>query len=223
VTAGWRVATIVAAFALSLVALGLPLLLLMTPPYTAVLVVRVDAPALADLDAEETRAVAEEVRAFVGGTRGATLPETLDDGRPAFDAKAIAHLDDVRKVLQAARIATLLAAIVAGTWALWAYRRGRVGALAASLTAGAWIVTGVVALAALAALTDFGWFFAAFHGLFFEAGTWQFPSDALLIRLFPEPFWAASGAAWGGLALTGAAVLGILGRRVRARVVADEE
>jgi len=215
VTAGWRVAATAAATALSLVALGLPLLLLMTPPYTAVLVVRVDAPALADLDVEETQAVAEQVRAFVGGARGATLPETLHDGRPAFDAKAVAHLDDVRKVLHAARLATLLAAIAAGTWALWAYRRGHVRALASSLTTAAWIVVGVVALAALVALTDFDWFFTAFHGLFFEAGTWQFPADALLIRLFPEPFWAASGASWGGLALAGAAVLGVLGRSMR--------
>jgi integral membrane protein (TIGR01906 family) len=192
----------------------------MTPPYTAFLVVRVDAPTLADLDAEATRAVAEEVRAFVGGASGATLPETLDDGRPAFDAKAVAHLDDVRKVLRAARLATLFAVIVAGAWVLWAYRRRHARALATSLTASAWIVAGVVALAGIAALTDFGWFFTAFHGLFFEAGTWQFPADALLIRLFPEPFWAASGATWGALALAGAAVLGILGRRARTLLVA---
>jgi integral membrane protein (TIGR01906 family) len=31
--------------------------------------------------------------------------------------------------------------------------------------------------------------FAAFHALFFQAGTWQFGPDSNLIRLFPEPFW----------------------------------
>ena len=31
--------------------------------------------------------------------------------------------------------------------------------------------------------------FAAFHGLFFAAGTWQFPPGSHLITLFPEPFW----------------------------------
>ena len=31
--------------------------------------------------------------------------------------------------------------------------------------------------------------FAAFHGLFFKAGTWQFGPESNLIRIFPEPFW----------------------------------
>jgi hypothetical protein len=40
-----------------------------------------------------------QVRAYVVGTPGATLPSALDDGRPAFDAKAVEHLEDVRDVL----------------------------------------------------------------------------------------------------------------------------
>jgi len=59
-----------------------------------------------------------------------------------------------------------------------------------------------VVLAAVAAVTDFDTFFSAFHGVFFAEGTWTFPYDSLLIRLFPEPFWAVSGASWAGLVLT---------------------
>jgi hypothetical protein len=218
-----RAVSVKAGVALALVALGAPLLLMLLPAYTAALVVHVDAPALADLDVAQTRARAEEVRAFVAGVPDATLPANLDDGRPAFDESATSHLDDVRVVLAGARVATLAAALAAAAWIAWALRARRERELAFSLTVGAWSVAALVALAAVIAITDFDGFFAGFHALFFEAGTWQFPADALLIQLFPEPFWAISGAAWGTLALAGGLLLGILGRRVRMRFEGDQE
>ena len=51
------------------------------------------------------------------------------------------------------------------------------------------------------------WLFTTFHGVFFAAGTWTFPSDSLLIRLFPESFWIAAAAAWAALVVLGALVL----------------
>ena len=65
----------------------------------------------------------------------------------------------------------------------------------------------VVVLGAASAFVDFDTFFAAFHGLFFRSGTWTFPYDSMLIRLFPERFWIASGVAWATLTGAGAAVL----------------
>ena len=56
--------------------------------------------------------------------------------------------------------------------------------------------------------------FTAFRGVFFRPGTWQFPVDSALIRLFPEPFWQQAAAALLGLTLIeGLALLGI-GRRL---------
>lgn len=218
-----RAASIVAGVLFALAALGVPLLLLSHPAYTSALIVRVDAPALADLRVEEARARAEEVRAFVAGAPDVTLPATLGDGRPAFDESAVSHLDDVRVVLAGARVATVGAMLVAAGWVVWTLRARRERELAFSLTFGAWAVASLAVVAVLVALADFDRFFAGFHAIFFEAGTWQFPADALLIRLFPEPFWVISGAAWGALALAGAVLLGISGRRVGARLVADEE
>lgn len=212
-----RIRAAVAATAFALVTVGIPLLLLMTPQYTRVLVVRVDAPALSGLDRAETLARAEEVRAFVSGAPEVTLPERLPDGRPAFDEKAVSHLEDVRGVIGGARLATLVAAVVGGAYAAWTIAAGRRRELAASLTGAAWVVASIVAVAGLVALTDFDRFFTAFHGVFFAAGTWQFANDALIIRLFPERFWAISGAAWGVLSLVAALVLGMLGRRMRAQ------
>jgi integral membrane protein (TIGR01906 family) len=214
--------SVAAGAVLALVALGMPLLLLLHPLYTSALIVRVGAPALADLRVEEARTSAEEVRAFVAGSPDVTLPATLNDGRPAFDESAVSHLDDVRVVLGGARVVTLAAVLAAAVWVVWTLRARRARELAFSLTFGAWAVAALAVLAALVALADFDRFFAGFHAIFFEAGTWQFPSDALLIRLFPERFWAASGAVWGALALTGAVLLGILGRLVRVRLVCDE-
>ena len=72
-----------------------------------------------------------------------------------------------------------------------------------------------VGVAVVAAVTSFDAFFTAFHGLFFAAGTWTFPADSLLIRLFPEPFWEASGAAWAALVLAGAGLLALAARLLR--------
>ncbi|MFU8890923.1 MAG: DUF1461 domain-containing protein [Anaerosomatales bacterium] len=222
-TTGWRLASLVAALALALAVIGLPLRLMLLPAYTSALVVRVDAPARAEIDAGQTRALAEEVRAFVADEAGAALPATLPDGRPAFDESAISHLDDVRVVLAAARTVTLLVTGAAIVWVVVALQLRRRRELALSLHAGALLVVSLAALAALIALADFDRFFAGFHALFFEEGTWQFPADALLIRLFPEPFWAASGGIWGALSLAGAGLLALCGRRTRPRLEGERE
>jgi hypothetical protein len=51
--------------------------------------------------------------------------------------------------------------------------------------------------------------------MFFRAGTWTFPADSLLIRLFPERFWEASGAVLAALSLLGGATLAIAARLLR--------
>ena len=211
----WRVGSAASALAFVLIAFGAPLFLMMAPPYTALLVEGVGGAERASLDEATTNALAEQVRAFVAGVDGATLPQTLEDGRPAFDARAVSHLEDVRYVLDGAWLATCLAAAAAAAWTVVALRARRRRELAASLTGAAWGTTGAVALAALAAVVDFDWFFAAFHAAFFAPSTWQFPADDLLIRVFPEPFWAVSGAVWGTGALLAALSYACLGRRLR--------
>ena len=55
---------------------------------------------------------------------------------------------------------------------------------------------------------NFERFFAWFHGLFFSAGTWEFPADSLLIEVFPEGFWVAAGSTWGALVMLGGVASG---------------
>jgi len=196
---------------------GSSALALTVPVYTSALVQVLGVPASSGLPAADVVHLSGAVRALVADTAFDALPVTWK-GRPAFDAAASSHLHDVRSVISGARLATgsaalLLAAYVAACIAWRRFARLRAGMLAA-----AWVLAGAVVLAAVAALSDFEALFSFFHSLFFASGTWTFPADSLLIRLFPEPFWIASGACWAALALLSAAVLTLVGRRfVRAR------
>ncbi len=220
-----RAVTVLAALSLAAVLLGSAVLVMLAPAYTRLLVVGVGAPEKAGLSVEQTVRHAEEVRAYVSGAPGVKLPERLDDGRPAFDAWAVSHLADVRDVLSRVRAITGMAGFLALGWLVWALvgLRYRAHVLATSLKAAALIVLGVVAAGAAFALLDFGRFFTLFHALFFETGTWIFPSEALLIRLFPEAFWMVSGAVWAGLSLVGATAIAWGAHIVRTRVAATGE
>jgi uncharacterized membrane protein len=55
--------------------------------------------------------------------------------------------------------------------------------------------------------------FAAFHALFFRAGTWQFGPDSNLIRLFPEAFWFETSLLAGVTILLSAVLAAWLARR----------
>ena len=206
-----RVATVVGGTLFVLSVLGLSFQPLLLPSYTASLVLAVDAPERSGLSPARAQVLAEDVRAFVAGARGVELPDRLPDGRPAFGPDAVAHLVDVREVVAAGRLVAWAALVLAGVWTVWCLLGApdRRALLARSLRGAALAIGLSVAIAAVVAVADFDTFFARFHDVFFEPGTWTFPADALLIRLFPEPFWVVSGIAWGVLSALGAGVLGV--------------
>jgi integral membrane protein (TIGR01906 family) len=191
---------------------GSAALALTVPVYTSALVQALGVPASSGLSVADTVHLSGAVRELVSDTKYDPLPSTWK-GQPAFDAAAVSHLRDVRSVISGARLATgaaalLLAAYVSVCLAWHRSDRLRVGMLAA-----AWALVVAVVLAAGAAFADFEALFASFHSLFFASGTWTFPADSMLIRLFPEPFWIASGACWAALVLVAAALLTLVGRR----------
>lgn len=210
-----RTMIVLAMLSFAAIALGSAMLLMLTPAYTHTLVLWADAPERSGLSAAETLYHAERVRAYVAGDADIELAERLHDGRPAFDARAVSHLADVRVVLARARMFTGIAAAFVVGWLVWALAGAgsKVHALAVSLTGAAWLIVGIIIVSAAFALLDFGRFFTVFHSLFFEADTWVFPPDAFLIRLFPAEFWMASGGVWAALSLM-AAILMAAGARV---------
>lgn len=177
---------VIAGVLLAVLALGVALLPLLTPAFTATLSARhSDFGADAALLAEASRSLVvsddADARAIVAA---------------AMEPDAVIHLDDVGNVIAGAKTATLVLAMVCGAWVAWCLRVGRMRPLAFGLRAGGGIVLGGLVLAALAGTTDFDALFARFHQLFFAEGTWTFPSDSVLIRVFPESFWVSAGVAW---------------------------
>ncbi len=198
----------------ALVALGTSVALLLAPPVTALLAPASGACELTGLDAQRVRALAEDVRAFVTRADARPLPRTVDE-RPAFDEAATSHLRDVRAAIIAARWITVAALAVFAVLAAHAVSHGHQHALSLGLRAAGIALIASVGGAATIALVDFDAFFAGFHGLLFEPGTWVFPDDALLIRLFPLVFWRSMAAALGGLLLVWALALLVGAHAVR--------
>jgi integral membrane protein (TIGR01906 family) len=144
------------------------------------------------LSADEREALAlVGLRSIEPGSEGIVLLEraTLPDGSPAFDARELAHMDDVRTLFGAALRGQLLVALAIAILAValaWTHLRT---AVPRGLLAGALATLAVAVLAVPVILLGFDDFFTGFHEVFFEGDTWRFSDTDTLIRLYPERFW----------------------------------
>lgn len=202
--------TIVVGLALALLVVGLALLALLHPKVTELLAQRYSRVAESGLSQERVLHVAEQVRRFVAEGDSGTLPAMVD-GRSGFDSAAVSHLQDVRQVIDRARVLTGVLAALVAVWLGLQISRKRFERISAALLWGAGLSMGFVLAGVLAGLVDFGSLFTWFHGLFFSAGTWLFSADSLLIEVFPGEFWVAAGVSWGVLVAIGGALLGVAG------------
>jgi integral membrane protein (TIGR01906 family) len=193
---------------------GSAVIALTTPVFTSSMNAVLKIPQSAGLSTADAVRLAGDVRELVADREYDPLPSTWA-GSPAFDQAAVSHLLDVRRVISAARLATGLSALFLAMYAVYCIAKKRFARLAVGMRSGAVLTAVLIVCALVAAFSDFTWFFTAFHGLFFAAGTWTFPADSLLIRLFPERFWMASGAAWAALMAVGAGLLAVVARFVR--------
>lgn len=132
-----------------------------------------------------------------GGRGIALLAEArLPGGEPAFNTRELTHMQDVRDAFGVAMLAqaVLLALLAAMALAL-AFRPAARTAVPRGLRAGAVATLTVAAVLGLFMLVAWDSFFVRFHGVFFDADTWRFPSTDTLIRLYPDEFWIGV-AAW---------------------------
>jgi integral membrane protein (TIGR01906 family) len=206
--------TLLAGLGLAVLVVGISLYPLLHPTFTRLLAERYSLVQEAGISQASMLATAEQVRAFVADGDVPTLPATVD-GRPGFDAAAVSHLRDVQRVVSGARLFTGVLAAVMVVWLgveLWGQRLDRIPA---ALFAGAGFCVAIVVLGGLAGMLSFDRLFEWFHGLFFAAGTWQFPADSLLIETFPDAFWSTAAAVWAALILVGGGLLGVAGILVR--------
>ncbi len=115
----------------------------------------------------------------------------LPNGEPAFNAREIKHMQDVRSLMEKVFPAVLMGIVVLVVLAL-VFRRNPQwkDAVPAGLRNGA-ILT-LVLLVGLSAyvLINFDAFFLQFHQLFFAGDSFLFRFDDTLIRLYPEQLWS---------------------------------
>lgn len=210
-----RLEPVIAAAAVALAVLGVTVSVLTTPLYVRTMVGLVGSSARTGLSERGTEEMAEAVRRFVTDSDAPGLPASVE-GKPAFDEAAVAHLVDVRNVIVPARTITFALVVMLAVWVAMRLRTtpGRCTVRRAATLAAMALATAAL-LAALVGATDFGVLFTRFHELFFAEGTWVFPQDALLIRVFPLSFWGWSAAVWGGLIGLCTAALWSFGRRSR--------
>lgn len=110
--------------------------------------------------------------------------------------EALAHLDDVNSVVHRVLPALFGVVVLTVFCLLVVLRTCGPRAFGKPL---AWAGGAVIALFVILAswaLIDFNGLFASFHALFFAAGTWTFPSDSLLICMYPQGFWSGMGVVW---------------------------
>jgi integral membrane protein (TIGR01906 family) len=203
---GWLVLVFGLAMATAILLTG-PLLLFV--PFVSFEQSRYDVPALL---ATDPATVDRATTAMLGDLLlGGDFAVSLDGRQPVLDEAERSHMRDVGGVVRALVVADALAlgiVIVVGRGLRGEpNRRGR-----AMVVAAAGIGTAAILLGIFFALA-FDAAFAAFHAIFFAAGTWQFGPDSNLLRFFPEPFWYEIALVAGVTILVGAALVAALGVR----------
>jgi hypothetical protein len=161
-------------------------LLLFFPPVVSFEQARHDVPQLLGTDqATVDRATASMLGDLL--RNGDFTASISPSGEPVLDARERSHMRDVggvvRGLILADTVAVLLAVLLG-----WRLRRDRERRARAMLAAAAGIGVAAVVLGAFFALA-FDVAFAAFHAIFFAAGTWTFEPGSNLLRFFPEPLW----------------------------------
>lgn len=155
--------------------------------------------------AERLAVAVPSTRFILNADDPATLAALRHGGRPLYTPGEIAHLVDVRRVVAGLTWLAILGLVAVGALAFGAGRGRRWGDLALPLARGGWLAIGLVAGVGLGVGVAWPWFFTTFHEVFFAPGTWEFPVDSGLIRLFPGRFWYDTAVILAGLTAAEAA------------------
>jgi integral membrane protein (TIGR01906 family) len=114
----------------------------------------------------------------------------LPDGEPAFNAREIKHMQDVRVLMAAVfPLALIIGSALIVLAIVFRESPAYQAAVPQGLRAGAALT--LILLAGLIAyiLINFDAFFLQFHQLFFAGDSFAFRYDDTLIRLYPEQLW----------------------------------
>jgi integral membrane protein (TIGR01906 family) len=140
----------------------------------------------------------------IGPLRAAQLP----DGSPAFNAREIRHMADVRALVDRAyRFQVFVLLAIAALAVVLGIRRSTRSVVPAALGRGALLTIALAVVVAVVGTTSYDWFETPFHAAFFEGDSWRFVETDTLRRLYPDRFWLDTTIFVGGIAVVQAAVL----------------
>ena len=204
---GWLVLLFGLAVAIAVLLTG-PLLLFV-PPFVSFEQSRHGVPALLGAD---MAAVDRATGSMLGDLLlGGDFEVSIDGTQPVLDESERSHMRDVggvvRGLILADAAALALVIVVGRRLRVEPFRRGRAMVAAAAAIGTAALLLGIFFAVA------FDTAFAAFHAIFFAAGTWQFGPDSNLLRFFPEPFWYEIALIAGATILAGSVLVAVLGAR----------
>jgi integral membrane protein (TIGR01906 family) len=211
----------VAAVALSAVMIGNALLLvfLLGGPFVDLIYALPGFPDQGSLDAETRRALAVDGVASIrplGPGIEILRDARLAGGEPAFNARELTHMDDVRRVVAGFGWAWLIgAALLLSLGWLARKRPGGVERMRLAIRRAAGALIALIATTGVVFLVAFEPVFEGFHAIFFSGDSWRFAADDTLIELYPETFWAVAGIAIVALIIAQCLALLVLLRRPR--------
>jgi integral membrane protein (TIGR01906 family) len=137
----------------------------------------------------------------------------LPNGEPAFNAREVTHMEDVRTAVARAYRFQVIAAVAIGVLALLLGLLTSMRSLVPVALARGAVLTGALAVVVgIVAATSYSSFEEPFHWLFFEGETWRFEETDTLRRLYPDRFWLDTAVVIGVLAVLQAAVVFVVAR-----------
>ena len=134
-----------------------------------------------------------------------------DDGAALFQDQEVAHMTDVQHVIQWGFLVAVILLVLSVLSVLYLHRRAP-GAASGALFFGAWLSIALLVVLLVIAVLAWETFFALFHSLFFDAGSWTFRITDTLIRLYPTQFWMDAAIAVALVAVIGAFVTMLITR-----------
>ena len=212
---------ILAALAMGLFSLCIPIFLLTTNLAWAVNTVRFYEYGFNKYDVSEATGIEDEellqvVRELIHYFNSKEEPIQITiltpEGEELFNEREVVHLKDVKGLiglcyhLQVATFGCLAAILIGG----FIWQRRRFGPSLAKMALGGGALTiALLLLVGIVALVNFQWLFLSFHRLFFSGDSWIL--SGYLPQMFPEGFFYDAVLFIGGAIIVEALVIGVIG------------
>jgi integral membrane protein (TIGR01906 family) len=139
---------------------------------------------------------------------------TFRDGTPLYNERELAHMLDVKNLVQGMIKAWWILGIFLVGVGLLSWRTGWMADFWLAVGRGGWGTLGLIGVVLAGVLLSFDELFTGFHQIFFSGDSWLFYYSDTLIRLFPMRFWQDAFIFTGAVSIGFGILLGLLGRKL---------